>query len=157
MDNLPTDNTNQEPENIQVQQESVVYTGEMIANMTEEELAKHSSAIEAQFNSMQSEEDYQKAVSNSNSEPVEPNTETNTDTGSQTETKTETTTETQSDNTKEELTAEQFREILTRPFKASGREVSFNDPDDIVRLMQQGFDYQKKMAGLNLRSVLLKP
>ena len=156
MDNLPTDNTNQEPENTQAQQESVVYTGEMIANMTEEELAKHSSAIEAQFNSMQSEEDYQKAVSNSNSDPVEPNTETSTDAGSQTETKTETTTETQSDNIKEELTAEQFREILTRPFKASGREVSFNDPDDIVRLMQQGFDYQKKMAGLKPQKRIIK-
>lgn len=157
METLPTDNQNQQPVDNQQQvqnqtQEPVVYTGEMIANMTEEELEKHSAAIEAQFTQLQSEEDYQKAIKGSNSEePKEPD---NNNTGSESEK--ETTQDKPQGNTQEELTAEQFREILTRPFKASGREVFYTDPNDILRLMQQGFDYQKKMAGLKPQKRIIK-
>lgn len=153
MNTLPIENQIETPEEqTQAQQEPIVYTGEMIANMTEEELAEHGAAIEAQFNSMQSEEDYQKALQNSSTEP-EPNSETNTNPGEGTQSAS-TTTEEQSENT--ELSAEEFRELLTKPFKASGREVVFKDPQDILRLMQQGFDYQKKMAGFKPQKRIIK-
>lgn len=153
MNTLPIENQIETPEGqTQAQQEPIVYTGEMIANMTEEELAEHGAAIEAQFNSMQSEEDYQKALQNSSTEP-EPNSETNTNPEEGTQSAS-TTTEEQSENT--ELSAEEFRELLTKPFKASGREVVFKDPQDILRLMQQGFDYQKKMAGFKPQKRIIK-
>lgn len=153
MNTLPIENQIETPEEqTQAQQEPIVYTGEMIANMTEEELAEHGAAIEAQFNSMQSEEDYQKALQNSSTEP-EPNSETNTNPEEGTQSAS-TTTEEQSENT--ELSAEEFRELLTKPFKASGREVVFKDPQDILRLMQQGFDYQKKMAGFKPQKRIIK-
>ena len=153
MNTLPIENQIETPEGqTQAQQEPIVYTGEMIANMTEEELAEHGAAIEAQFNSMQSEEDYQKALQNSSTEP-EPNSETNTNPEEGTQSAS-TTTEGQSENT--ELSAEEFRELLTKPFKASGREVVFKDPQDILRLMQQGFDYQKKMAGFKPQKRIIK-
>lgn len=153
MNTLPIENQIETPEEqTQAQQEPIVYTGEMIANMTEEELAEHGAAIEAQFNSMQSEEDYQKALQNSSTEP-EPNSETNTNLEEGTQLAS-TTTEEQSENT--ELSAEEFRELLTKPFKASGREVVFKDPQDILRLMQQGFDYQKKMAGFKPQKRIIK-
>lgn len=153
METLPTDNQNQQPEGNQQgqQQEPVVYTGEMIANMSEEELEQHSAAIEAQFEQMQSEEDYQQALAGSSSEELK---EPDNNTGS--EGQTEPNSQESEDNKTEELTAEQFREILTRPFKASGREVSYTDPNDILRLMQQGFDYQKKMAGLKPQKRIIK-
>lgn len=153
MNTLPIETQIETPEGqTQAQQEPIVYTGEMIANMTEEELAEHGAAIEAQFNSMQSEEDYQKALQNSSTEP-EPNSETNTNPEEGTQSAS-TTTEEQSENT--ELSAEEFRELLTKPFKASGREVVFKDPQDILRLMQQGFDYQKKMAGFKPQKRIIK-
>lgn len=156
METLPTENqTTESTEKPQDLQESVVYTGEMIANMSEEELAKHSKAIEAQFDSMQSEDDYQKALQNSNSEVETKEVED----VNKTATADVDTTETNSnevEDTTEELTAEQFKELLTKPFKASGREVSFTDPNDILRLMQQGFDYQKKMAGLKPQKRIIK-
>ena len=154
MDTLPIENQNETPvENTQAPQEPVIYTGEMIANMTEEELEKHGAAIEAQFESMQSEEDYQKALQQSTSEPEEqPKEEPNT--GSTEGVPAEPSLEGQTDTT--ELSAEEFRDLLTKPFKASGREVVFKDPQDILRLMQQGFDYQKKMAGFKPQKRIIK-
>ena len=154
MDTLPIENQIEKPvENTQVPQEPVIYTGEMIANMTEEELEKHGAAIEAQFESMQSEEDYQKALQQSTSEPEEqPKEEPNT--GSTEGVPAEPSLEGQTDTT--ELSAEEFRDLLTKPFKASGREVVFKDPQDILRLMQQGFDYQKKMAGFKPQKRIIK-
>lgn len=154
MDTLPIENQIETPaENTQAPQEPVIYTGEMIANMTEEELEKHGAAIEAQFESMQSEEDYQKALQQSTSEPEEqPKEEPNT--GSTEGVPAEPSLEGQTDTT--ELSAEEFRDLLTKPFKASGREVVFKDPQDILRLMQQGFDYQKKMAGFKPQKRIIK-
>lgn len=37
---------------------------------------------------------------------------------------------------------------LTAPFKANGREMSINNVDDAIALMQMGANYHKKMAGL---------
>lgn len=154
MDTLPIENQIEKPvENTQAPQEPVIYTGEMIANMTEEELEKHGAAIEAQFESMQSEEDYQKALQQSTSEPEEqPKEEPNT--GSTEGVPAEPSLEGQTDTM--ELSAEEFRDLLTKPFKASGREVVFKDPQDILRLMQQGFDYQKKMAGFKPQKRIIK-
>lgn len=154
MDTLPIENQIETPvENTQAPQEPVIYTGEMIANMTEEELEQHGAAIEAQFASMQSEEDYQKALQQSTSEPEEqPKEEPNT--GSTEGVPAEPSLEGQTDTT--ELSAEEFRDLLTKPFRASGREVVFKDPQDILRLMQQGFDYQKKMAGFKPQKRIIK-
>lgn len=46
-------------------------------------------------------------------------------------------------------------EEVTKPFKANGVEMQVKDPQDIVRLMQMGANYNKKMAQLkpNLRLV----
>ena len=154
MDTLPIENQIETPvENTQAPQEPVIYTGEMIANMTEEELEKHGAAIEAQFESMQSEEDYQKALQQSTSEPEEPPKE-EPNTGSTEGVPAEPSLKGQTDTT--ELSAEEFRDLLTKPFKASGREVVFKDPQDILRLMQQGFDYQKKMAGFKPQKRIIK-
>lgn len=157
MEQLPNQETELQTENTQVEQtqeQPQVFTGEMIANMSEEELEKHSSAIEAQFNNMQSEEDYQKALQGQVS---------STDTVAQTEVDPEQESKEQteikdvkSSDSNVEISAEEFRAMLTAPFKASGREVSFSDPNDIIRLMQQGFDYQKKMAGLKPQKRIIK-
>lgn len=157
MEQLPNQETELQTENTQVEQtqeQPQVFTGEMIANMSEEELEKHSSAIEAQFANMQSEEDYQKALQGQVS---------STDTAAQTEVDPEQeskeqleSNEVKSSDSNVEISAEEFRAMLTAPFKASGREVSFSDPNDIIRLMQQGFDYQKKMAGLKPQKRIIK-
>lgn len=44
-------------------------------------------------------------------------------------------------------------EQIFKPFKANGREVSIESPEDVIQLMQMGANYNKKMAALkpNLR------
>ncbi len=46
-------------------------------------------------------------------------------------------------------------EQIMAPFKANGREIKLGSPDDVVRLMQQGANYTKKMQSLkpNLRLI----
>lgn len=157
MENLPnTESTI--PEN-QTPEQSVVYTGEMIANMTDEELAQHSAAIEAQFENMQSEEDYQKAIANSQNTvepPQEPSTGSTNEPSNEpnSEGTTEPANPVETDNNV--LSDEEFRKFVTNTFKANGREVSVDDPKDIIRLMQQGFNYQKKMADLKPQKRILK-
>lgn len=41
-----------------------------------------------------------------------------------------------------------FYESATRQFKANGRELQVKDPNDIIALMQQGANYDKKMAAI---------
>ena len=41
-----------------------------------------------------------------------------------------------------------FYEALTKPFNANGKEIQVTDPMDMIRLMQQGAGYHKKMEAL---------
>jgi hypothetical protein len=50
----------------------------------------------------------------------------------------------------------QFYEQLTAPLKASGKELKFNDPAEMRRLMQMGVDYNEKMAAFKPHRKMLK-
>jgi hypothetical protein len=45
---------------------------------------------------------------------------------------------------------------VSKPFKANGVDMQVKDPDDIVRLMQMGANYQKKMSQLKPNLKLIK-
>jgi hypothetical protein len=45
---------------------------------------------------------------------------------------------------------------ISEPFKANGTDMQVKDPEDIVRLMQMGANYQKKMAQLKPNLKLIK-
>lgn len=49
-----------------------------------------------------------------------------------------------------------FYETMTKPFKANGREISIDNVDDAIRLMQMGVNYSKKMEQLKPKQALLK-
>ncbi len=51
---------------------------------------------------------------------------------------------------------ESFYKALTAPFKANGREMQVDNPEDAVRLMQMGANYNKKMASLKPNLKLMK-
>lgn len=51
-------------------------------------------------------------------------------------------------NAGDEFDYKGFYERVTGTFKANGREVTVKDSNDIIALMQQGANYDKKMAGL---------
>lgn len=55
-----------------------------------------------------------------------------------------------------ELDYESAYKKVTQPFKANGTEMQVSDPDDIVRLMQMGANYQKKMAQMKPNLKLIK-
>ena len=64
----------------------------------------------------------------------------------------------QEEDTNKETTSVNYESAykkITSPFKANGTEISVTDPDDIIKLMQKGANYEKKMAQLkpNLRIV----
>lgn len=48
----------------------------------------------------------------------------------------------------DEIDYKGFYESVTKPFVANGKEVQVNNPDDMIRLMQQGAGFHKKMASL---------
>lgn len=41
-----------------------------------------------------------------------------------------------------------FYDLLTKPFKANGREIQISNPEEIITLMQMGANYNAKMAAL---------
>lgn len=43
---------------------------------------------------------------------------------------------------------EQFYKKITAPFKANGREIQINKPEDIISLMQMGANYNQKMRAI---------
>lgn len=45
---------------------------------------------------------------------------------------------------------------VSQPFKANGTEMTVKDPEDMVRLMQMGANYQKKMANLKPNLKIIK-
>lgn len=59
-------------------------------------------------------------------------------------------------STSTEISDAEFRRIVTSKFKANGKEIEVTDANDIVRLMQFGSNYHKKMAELAPNRKLLK-
>lgn len=51
------------------------------------------------------------------------------------------------DNTKAEA-AFSFYEVISKPFKADGKEITVRSPEDAIRLMQQGLNYSRRMQEL---------
>ncbi|AEJ81605.1 tail length tape measure protein [Erwinia phage vB_EamP-S6] len=49
----------------------------------------------------------------------------------------------------------QYERIMA-PFKANGKDIKLDNPDDVIRLMQMGANYTKKMQGLQPHLKLLK-
>ena len=50
--------------------------------------------------------------------------------------------------TGEEVDYKTFYETLTKPIKAAGREITIKNPEDIIRMVQMGADYTRKMQDL---------
>lgn len=71
---------------------------------------------------------------------------------------TETTEENKSEETTEVETgsAEEQLKKLFSPFKANGRDIQIDNVDDAIKLMQQGANYNKKMAALKPSLKVLK-
>lgn len=51
---------------------------------------------------------------------------------------------------------ESFYKAMTAPFKANGKEMQVDNPEDAVRLMQMGANYNKKMSSLKPNLKLMK-
>lgn len=49
----------------------------------------------------------------------------------------------------------EYKRVMA-PFKANGKEVKLNNPDDVIKLMQMGANYTKKMQALQPNLKLLK-
>ena len=47
------------------------------------------------------------------------------------------------------LTAEEFQRLVTAEFTANGRQVRVENPEDVIRLMQMGMNYNKKMEAIS--------
>lgn len=84
---------------------------------------------------------------------VDGNTET-TETNEQTDTL-EVGTE-ESVTTTEDVDYKAFFEKVTGTFKANGKEIRVENPDDIISLMQQGANYSKRMQELKPKANLVK-
>lgn len=52
-------------------------------------------------------------------------------------------------NSGSDISDEEFRRRITGNFNFNGRNVSINNPDDAIRLMQMGLSYRKKIDSLN--------
>lgn len=50
----------------------------------------------------------------------------------------------------------EFFEAVTAEFKANGRSMQINSPDDVVRLMQMGANYNRKMAAMKPHLKVMK-
>ncbi|WP_395147150.1 hypothetical protein ACF3N0_00100 [Moraxella atlantae] len=51
---------------------------------------------------------------------------------------------------------ESFYKVITSPFKANGKEFQITDPNDVIRLAQQGINYSKKMEKLKPQQAIIK-
>lgn len=62
----------------------------------------------------------------------------------------------QSQESESKVDFKAFYEQITRPFKANGREMKIDSAEDVVRLMQMGANYNKKMAALKPNLKLMR-
>lgn len=64
--------------------------------------------------------------------------------------------ENESDSDDSKVDYESFYKALTAPFKANGKDMQVDNPEDAVRLMQMGANYNKKMASLKPNLKMMK-
>lgn len=116
----------QQQEEVQNSEENTQYSSEDIANLSDEDLDKLTPEM-ITSGSLEPESTNQ----------VEPSQEQgNVD--NQQPTETENTT----------LSDEDFRRLITSPFKANNVKVQVDKPEDVIKFMQMGMNYQKKLAGI---------
>jgi hypothetical protein len=88
---------------------------------------------------------------------TEPETSTDSDTTESLDTSKKNSTDTKGDTPEtKEFDYESAYKKVSEPFKANGIDMQVKDPEDIVRLMQMGANYQKKMAQLKPNLKLIK-
>ena len=78
----------------------------------------------------------------------DPNADSETDDEEKADDSEEDNSEKDSLDSEEIKVAKSFFDKVTAPFKANGRQMQIEDADDVIRLMQMGANYNKKMAGL---------
>ena len=88
---------------------------------------------------------------------TEPETSTDSKTTESLDTSKQDSTDTKGDTPETtEFDYESAFKKVTAPFKANGVDMQVKDPDDVVRLMQMGANYQKKMSQLKPNLKLIK-
>jgi len=88
---------------------------------------------------------------------TEPEPSTDSDTTESLDTSKKDSTDTKGDTPETtEFDYESAYKRVSEPFKANGTDMQIKDPEDIVRLMQMGANYQKKMAQLKPNLKLIK-
>ena len=88
---------------------------------------------------------------------TEHETFTDSDATESLDTSTEDSTDTKGDTPETtEFDYESAYKKVSEPFKANGVDIKVNDPEDIVRLMQMGANYQKKMSQLKPHLKIIK-
>ena len=88
---------------------------------------------------------------------TEPEPSTDSDTTESLDTSKKDSTETKEDTPETtEFDYESAYKKVSEPFKANGTDMQVKDPEDIVRLMQMGANYQKKMAQLKPNLKIIK-
>ena len=88
---------------------------------------------------------------------TEPETSTDSETTESLDTSKKDSTDTKEDTPEtKEFDYESAYKKISEPFKANGVDMQVKDPEDIVRLMQMGANYQKKMAQLKPNLKLIK-
>ena len=60
------------------------------------------------------------------------------------------------DSAKTDVNFEEVYKKITSPFKANGKMMQVDNPDDVVRLMQMGANYNRKMAALKPNLKVMK-
>ena len=88
---------------------------------------------------------------------TEPETSTDSDTTESLDTSKKDSTDTKGDTPEtKEFDYESAYKKVSEPFKANGVDMQVKDPEDVVRLMQMGANYQKKMAQMKPNLKLIK-
>jgi hypothetical protein len=88
---------------------------------------------------------------------TEPEPSTDSDTAESLDTSTEDSTETKEDTPETtEFDYKSAYKKVSEPFRANGIDIKVDDPEDIVRLMQMGANYQKKMSQLKPHLKIIK-
>nr|DAX06405.1 MAG TPA: hypothetical protein [Caudoviricetes sp.] len=128
------------------------------ASSQEEQVEEVQQTEETEDTSTQTEE--QETVTEQSEQTTEQSTQEDNTQEQNTETQTETTSEettTEDKQTSETVPdAEAQLKKLLAPFKANGREIKVDSVDEAITLMQQGANYNKKMAALKPSLKILK-
>lgn len=84
--------------------------------------------------------------------------DSSTDSNENTNTDNEDSDTTDTEESKEETTVDykEAYEKIFKPFKANGKEIAVNTPEEAIQLMQMGANYNKKMAGIKEQLPYLK-